>query len=112
MGLIDGFKNAFSTKQDNKNTNISDARRDELLLKIANIVIQKKMETPIILFLESVRPLNNIGSQAMHFLKPAAASIFNAAVWDELAILLEDRENIDRLLEMIEDGIISSKEND
>ena len=42
----------------------------ELLNRVAAKIVQKQMTVPAILFLESVKPLNWIGSQVMVFLDP------------------------------------------
>jgi len=60
------------------------------------------LETPAILFLESVRPLSFVGSQAMVFLGPFAHAIFTTRDYDRLASLLERRQNLEQLVRAIE----------
>ena len=73
-----------------------------LLDKVASFVVKKRMETPTILFLESMRPLNFMGSQVMVFLQPIVASFFSTREYEQLAQILERRESIGILIERIE----------
>ena len=66
-------------------------------------IVNKRMTTPAILFLESVRPLNYVGSQVMVFFAPTVRIIFDLPEWDELRMILERRESIAYLLDLIED---------
>jgi hypothetical protein len=60
------------------------------------------MSVPAVMFLESVRPLNFVGSQAMVFFKPIISHFFTKVEYDKLASMLEKREVIDRLIKEIE----------
>ena len=55
-----------------------------------------------ILFLESARPLNFVGSQVMHFLAPMVHAFGRFEDYEVLARLLEDRESIGRIVSAIE----------
>jgi hypothetical protein len=74
-----------------------------LLDKIADRIIKYRMAMPAILFLESVRPLNYVGSQAMVFLAPVVHSIFSAREYDEIQQALEHRETISYFIDMLEE---------
>jgi len=50
---------------------------NEVLDKLARKAVDKGFTVPSILFLESVKPLNYIGSQALVFFEPIIQSIFN-----------------------------------
>ena len=78
-------------------------RQIELLGKIADRVIKYRMAMPSILFLESVRPLNYIGSQAMVFFAPIVHSLFSAKEYDEIQQALEHRETIAYLADVLEE---------
>ncbi len=82
-------------------------RQIELLGKIADRVIKYRMAMPAILFLESVRPLYYVGSQAMVFFAPIVHSLFSAKEYDEIQLALEHRETIAYLADVLEE-----KEND
>jgi len=75
----------------------------ELLQKIAAKVVRWQMTVPAILFLESVKPLNWIGSQAMVFFEPFVSAIFNVTEYNTFRGMMERRENVERLLQKIEE---------
>lgn len=74
-----------------------------LLEKVAGFVVRKGMATPAVLFLESMRPLNFVGSQVMVFLQPIVASFFSTQEYEQLANVLERRESIGLLIGRIEE---------
>lgn len=73
-----------------------------VLDKLARKVVEKRMTTPAIMFVESVKPLNFIGSQAMVFFEPIIQTIFNFNDYDTLRRALERRETLEILLRKIE----------
>ncbi len=73
-----------------------------VLEKLARKVVDRGMTVPAILFLESVKPLNYIGSQAMVFFEPMVQSVFNFKDYDTMRIALEKRETLEILLTKIE----------
>lgn len=78
------------------------AEEDAILEKLARKVVEWKMSIPAILALESVKPLNFIGSQAMVFFEPIVQAVFNIKDYDTLRCALEKRETIEILLLKIE----------
>jgi len=95
--IIDGFKHAFATGGETLADNETD-----LIRKLANFVVRRNMSVPAVMFLESVRPLNFVGSQSMVFFKPILSRFFPRDEYDNLAIILEKREVIDLLIREIE----------
>lgn len=83
-----------------------------VLEKLARKVVDKGMTVPAILFLESVKPLNYIGSQAMVFFEPMVQTIFNFKDYDTIRVALEKRETLEILLLKIEDydAVAASRE--
>ena len=75
----------------------------EMLRKIAQKVVQWQMTVPAILFLESFKPLNYIGSQAMVFLEPFVGAVFDLKDYNLFRQMMEKRENVERLLQKIEE---------
>lgn len=73
-----------------------------VLEKLAHKVVDRGMTVPAILFLESVKPLNYISSQAMVFFEPIVQSVFNFKDYDTMRIALEKRETLEILLVKIE----------
>jgi hypothetical protein len=82
---------------------ITAERRDELITKVAEQVVKRGLETPATFFVEMNRPLSFIGGQGLIFLAPILGVVFNQATIEEFGRLMEDRKNIDRLLDRIED---------
>jgi hypothetical protein len=78
-------------------------RQVELLEKIADRIVKYRMAMPAILFLESVRPLNYVGSQAMVFLAPVVHSLFSAREYDEIQQALEHRQTISYVVDLLEE---------
>ncbi len=77
-------------------------QQEEILTKIAQKVVHWKMAIPAILFLESMKPLNYIGSQMMAFFEPFVQTLFSWKDYDELRRMMEERETVERLLQKIE----------
>ena len=95
--LINGFKHAFAIEA------AKFADNDiALIRKLADHVVKRNMSMPAVMFLESVRPLNFVGSQAMVFFKPILSRFFTREEYDKLATVLENREVIDLLIKEIE----------
>ncbi len=83
----------------------AEAKRDEhreVMDRFAQRVIDWRMTAVAIMFLESTKPLSFLGNQALIFFQPIVQSIFNFKSYDEVAEILEDRENIEYLLCKIE----------
>ncbi|MDQ7778710.1 MAG: hypothetical protein RDV41_03240 [Planctomycetota bacterium] len=74
----------------------------ELLDRLAKGIVRRRMTAPAVLFLESVRPLNFIGSQAMTFFMPIVNLVFNTAELEKIAAVLERRKSIPSLIDSIE----------
>ena len=73
-----------------------------LLDKIAAKVVKRGMSVPAILFLETVHPLNFVGSQAMAFLEPMVKAVFSAEEYVAFRKILERRTGIEALVDRIE----------
>lgn len=82
---------------------ISEADR-ALFAKLGAWLAERRLETPAILFLESVRPLSFVGAQGLYFLEPFARAIFDVTEYQRLARLLERRENLEVLVRAVEDA--------
>ncbi len=81
---------------------ISQERANELTDRIAKFLVERKMAAPAIMGIESLKPLNFLGSQILYFLAPFAELIFNAKEYQEFAALVERDEYIEILLKKIE----------
>ena len=80
----------------------SPERQAELLKMIANQIVKRKLTVPAIMFFESVKPLSFIGSQGMVFLQPLVQAFLNRREYDEITLMMESRENVEKLLLEIE----------
>ena len=101
-----GLRNAFAL--DSPDGELS--REDHALLdRLARAVVDRGMATPAVLLLNSIRPLNSMGSQAMVFFRPFLASLFRPGDYDRATKILERRESLDVLAAAIEAGEASRK---
>lgn len=76
--------------------------QDEVLEKVARKVVEKRMTVPALMFIESVKPLNFIGSQVMVFFEPIVQTIFDFKGYTIFREAIEDRENVELLMQKIE----------
>jgi hypothetical protein len=70
--------------------------------RIAAEVVRRGMVTPAVLFIELNRPLAFLAGQTAHVLFPFLAPLLGIGLARQLAHLLEDPANVDRLLERVE----------
>ncbi len=73
-----------------------------LLERVAEAIVTRGMAAPATLFLESMGPMNFLGSQALHFLSPIIESALSGTELTQIARLLERRDSIHRLITLIE----------
>jgi hypothetical protein len=73
-----------------------------LLERVADAVVKRGMTAPATVFLESLGPMNFLGSQALYFLTPIVEWAFNAREVEQVARLLERRDTISRLIIIID----------
>lgn len=76
-------------------------QEEELIENLAQFIVKRKMETPAILFLETLKPLSFVGSTfAMIYVVPFL-DIYGMNI-NQYALLFQKRENVERLLQRIE----------
>jgi len=73
-----------------------------LLDRLAGFVVRRKMAVPATMFLESVWPLNFVGSSIMSFFRPTLGFLFNRFEYERIEKLLEKRCSIKLLIDRIE----------
>ena len=73
-----------------------------LLERVADAVVKRGMAAPATVFLESLGPMNFLGSQALYFLTPIVEWAFQAKEVEQVARLLERRDTLSRLIALIE----------
>jgi hypothetical protein len=93
------LSHAFSTKSGAEAFTIEDLA---LLERVADAVVKRGMTVPATVFLESLGPMNFLGSQALYFLTPIVEWAFNAKEVEQVAQLLERRDTISRLITVID----------
>ena len=93
------LSHAFSTTSKAEPFTIEDL---SLLERVADAVVQRGMAAPATVFLESLGPMNFLGSQALYFLTPIIEWAFHAKEVEQVARLLERRDTISRLISLIE----------
>jgi len=93
------LSHAFSTKSE---AEVFASEDLVLLERVADAVVKRGMTAPATIFLESLGPMNFLGSQALYFLAPIVEWVLNAKEIEHVARLLERRETIPRLITIIE----------
>ena len=82
-----------------------------LLSDFAKSIYERSLSVPAIFFLESTKYLAFVGSQFLVFLGPVVTSFINEKKYYQIQNLLEDRENIEFLIDEIEShNLIENKE--
>ena len=94
-----GLRHAFAVQSENQPLAVEDV---QLLERIADVIINRRMAAPATMFLESMGPMNFLGSQALHFLTPILDCAFNTKEVEQVARLLERRDTVTRLIAIIE----------
>ena len=94
-----GLRHAFAVQPENQPLTIEDV---QLMERIAEVIVTRRMAAPATMFLESMGPMNFLGSQALHFLTPILDCAFNTKEVEQVARLLERRDTVTRLVAIIE----------
>jgi hypothetical protein len=94
-----GLRHAFAVQPEDQPLADEDV---QLLERIADVIVKRRMAAPATMFLESMGPMNFLGSQALHFLTPILDCAFNAKEVEQVARLLERRDSVTRLIAIIE----------
>jgi hypothetical protein len=97
--LCNGVRHAFATAPAGSSVNADDV---EFMERMAEALVKRGMGAPATMFLESMGPMNFLGSQALHVLTPLVECAFDAKDMERLARLLERRDTVSRLIAFIE----------
>jgi hypothetical protein len=76
---------------------------EELIYKVAERIVRMRMTAPAIFFLESSKPLAFLGGQLLIFLEPFVQTLFNIRQYQRFALLMEDRDNWEKMIRKVED---------
>jgi len=94
-----GIRHAFAVKPESRPLSADDLA---LLEEVADAVIRRGMTVPALVFLESMGPMNFLGSQALHFFTPLLDVVFPRRQVERVAVLLEQRDTLARLAAIID----------
>ncbi|QPD04661.1 MAG: hypothetical protein Nkreftii_002435 [Candidatus Nitrospira kreftii] len=94
-----GLRHAFAVQPEDQSLSIEDV---QLLERIAETIVKRGMAAPATIFLESMGPMNFLGSQALHFMTPIIDCACNVKEVEQVARLLERRDTVTRLIAIIE----------
>ncbi len=75
----------------------------DLIEKIAKKVVDWRLTAPAIVVLESSKPISFVASQVLVFFDPIVKSFFNIRDYERFYTMIEDRENLERLIVAIEE---------
>ena len=81
-----GLRHAFALQPEEQPLTIEDV---QLMERIADVIVKRRMAAPATMFLESMGPMNFLGSHALHFLTPILDCAFNTKEVEQVARLLE-----------------------
>jgi hypothetical protein len=77
-------------------------RQREVLRKVAEGLVARKLTAPAIFVLESSMPLTYVASQALVLLRPFVQAIIGIRDYEVFAAALEDRDNVEWLIQQLE----------
>jgi hypothetical protein len=91
---------------------LSETEKNELVEKIASYVVERELQTPAILFLQSFKPNAILGSQlAIVTMSPYFGLFDLTHEWGPRLIqLMQEQSNIERIIQRIEE--LSKERND
>ena len=81
---------------------------EERLARLAQGLVDRGLGGPLIVVLEAIKPLSTVVSQWLVFLAPVGEVFFENI--RELAVFLEKRDNIERLLLLVEERLREKEE--
>ncbi len=77
--------------------------QSQLIDRLAREIVRRRLTVPALAFLEMSRPMNFLGSQALHFLAPMISAVTDSPGHRHLAEFLEQRGSIELLCQRITD---------
>ncbi len=76
---------------------------DDLIERIARRIVNMRLEIPFIIVFESMKPLSFIGSSILVAFEPIIQPIFSFKDYRRFYEMLENRDNIEKLIQKIEE---------
>ncbi len=82
---------------------VSNINHSELIKEVATKIVRRRMTVPAILFIESLKPINRLAGQAILIVSPFLAIFVSYEKIEQFCDMLQDRENVEKLLNEIKD---------
>ncbi len=82
---------------------LTEEKKKNIIEKLSKEIVRRELTVPAIVFFESIKPLTFIGSQAMLFFDPIVQIVFPTKMYGELQSFFEDRENVEKLIQGVEE---------
>jgi hypothetical protein len=98
-GIRAHLRHAFALESEGRPLSAEDVT---LLERVADAIVQRNMAAPAVMFLESMGPMNFLGSQALHFFTPFLEVVVPQRDIQRIAHLLERRDTLSSLIAIIE----------
>ena len=98
--LADQMKHAFKVEEPGPAEPTE--TQQPIIDKLCHEVARRRLTTPALMALQMSKPLNFLGSQAMHFFHPIVSALFDTKGYNEFAKYLERRGSIEYLCDRIE----------
>jgi len=92
----------FDSREEIIPEDVTEEDAERILKRVADEIVSRRLTAPAIFLLESCRPLSFVGSQAMIVLEPFVRAIFDLPDYRKFALMMERRENVASLIDMIE----------
>jgi len=77
-------------------------RQRQVLAKVAQLLISRRLTAPALFILESTKPLSFLASQALIFFQPFVQTFLSAKDYEVFAAAIEDRDNIEWMMQQLE----------
>ena len=91
--MKESIKHAFALGETNK---FQPNERQKIIVdKVCREVVKRHLSMPATILLETLRPLNYIGSQLMHYFQPIISAVLTGDGYTEFSHLLEQRGSVD-----------------
>ena len=87
---------------DNVRFEVTEERKQLLMKKVAQKIVDLRMTPVAVVMLESSKPLSFLANQFLVFMQPFYRAFFTFREYEEFAAMLEDRNNIEVLIRVIE----------
>lgn len=97
--VVECLSHAFAVGSESERLTPED---EEIVQRVAQAVARRGLAAPASMLLESVRPLNFLGSQTLAFFEPIASVILDASKCKRFRELLEKRSAVPALIDAIE----------